>query len=132
MAQHLLFQDSTISIAYDYVQEWLFVNWLGEQDGDTVRAGAMKMLEFVRQQRCTKVLNSNQEVTSMWQDAAEWGGREWFPLMQEAGCHYFAWIYSPNLYSRLSTDLTLQHNVAGIIVCTFDDVETASAWLKLM
>ena len=33
---------------------------------------------------------------------------------------------------KFTNGSTLQHNVAGIIVCTFDDVETASAWLKLM
>lgn len=132
MALHTLHLDSTITIAYDYANEWLLVNWHGNQTGDTVRAGAMRMLDFVRQERCSKVLNDNREVTSMWADAAEWGGREWFPLMHEAGCQYFAWIYSPNLYSRLSTDMTLQHNAAGVIVCTFDDADTASAWLRQM
>lgn len=132
MAQRTLHDDPTITIVYDYMHEWLHVTWHGAQDGETVRAGATKMLEYVRDERCTKVLNDNTEVATMWSDAAEWGGTVWFPQMQQAGCEYFAWIYSPNLYSRLSTDMTLEHNLAGLIVCTFDDMDTASAWLRQM
>jgi hypothetical protein len=132
MAQRILHQDSAITIAYDYTKEWLHVTWHARQDGNTVRAGALKMLDYVREERCSKVLNDNREVATLWLDAAEWGGREWFPQMQAAGCQYFAWVYSPHIYSRLSTDMTLQHNLAGLIVLTFDDIETASAWLHHM
>jgi len=132
MAQRILHEDTSITIAYDYTNEWLHVTWHAHQDGDTVRAGALKMLEYVHSERCSKVLNDNREVATMWLDAAEWGGREWFPKMQLAGCQYFAWVYSPNIYSRLSTDMTLQHNLAGLIVLTFDDIDTASAWLHHM
>ena len=69
---------------------------------------AREILRLLVQQRCHKVLNDNTRVTSMWSEAAEWAGKEWFPAMTAAGLHYFAWVYSPNLYSRLSTDLTLQ------------------------
>ena len=68
----------------------------------------------------------------MWSEAAEWGGRVWFPVMEAAGLEYFAWVYSPNVYSRLSTDLTLQFAPAGSVVATFDDRATAQAWLAQM
>ena len=91
------------------------------------------MLRLLAQQRTHKVLNDNSQVTSMWSDAAEWGGRIWFPQMVAAGLDFFAWVYSPNLYSRLSTDLTLQYT-PGVrpVVATFDDLETAKAWLSQM
>ena len=63
---------------------------------------------------------------------AEWGGTEWFPAMTAAGLQYFAWVYSPNLYSRLSTDLTLQFTTGNAVVATFDDLTTAQAWLTQM
>ena len=83
-------------------------------------------------QRCHKVLNDNSRVTSMWSEAAEWGGRVWFPAMTAVGLQYLAWVYSPNLYSRLSTDLTLQFTVGNPVVATFDGIDTAKAWLMQM
>ncbi|WP_229755103.1 hypothetical protein [Hymenobacter cavernae] len=85
----------------------------------------------MKAERCHKVLNDNSLVTSMWSDAAEWGGRTWFPAMMEAGLEYFAWVYSPNIFSRLSTDLTIQHTTRPVVL-TFDNIDTAKAWLKQM
>lgn len=131
MALRLLHEDSTIAIYFDYQESWLYVDWIGDQDGDSVKAGALRMLELLRQEQCRKVLNDNRRVTSMWADAAVWGGTEWFPAMTEAGLEYFAWVYSPNVYSRLSTDLTLQHTTRPVVL-TFDSMDTATAWLRQM
>ncbi|TGE17821.1 hypothetical protein [Hymenobacter elongatus] len=130
MGQHLLYESPKISIRYDYSNEWLDVEWIGDQDYESVRSGATKMLEYLGQEQCRRVLNDNTLVTSMWADAAEWGGKEWFPAMRDAGCEYFAWVYSPNVYSRLSTDLTLQYTAAGIVILTFDDISSARVWLQ--
>jgi hypothetical protein len=133
MALRLLFESEDIIIYYDYSNEWLHVEWQKNQDMASVQAGAGKMLECMRQEQCHKVLNDNSLVETMWSDASEWGGKVWLPAMAEAGLQYFAWVYSPNLYSRLSTDLTLQHAPAvGPIVFTFDNIDTASAWLRQM
>ncbi|QIX61896.1 hypothetical protein HER32_12165 [Hymenobacter sp. BT18] len=131
MALRLLQQTDYITIAYDYGNDWLYANWHGDQNLETVQTGCGFMLDHLRAERCRKVLNDNREVTSMWADAAEWGGHEWFPAMTAGGLEYFAWVYSPNVYSRLSTDLTLQHTTRPIIV-TFDDIDTAEAWLRQM
>lgn len=131
MALRLLQETAYISIFYDYSHDWLYANWHGEQNLETVQTGCGFMLQHLQAERCRKVLNDNREVTSLWADAAEWGGREWFPAMTAGGLEYFAWVYSPNVYSRLSTDLTLQHTTRPIIV-TFDDIDTAKAWLRQM
>lgn len=129
MALQTLLDEPHITIGYDHLNEWLLADWHGDQDLTTVQHGALEMLRLLAEHRCHKVLNDNTRVTSMWSEASEWGGREWFPAMTAAGLQYFAWIYSPNLYSRLSTDLTLQYTGAGPIVATFDNIETARAWL---
>lgn len=131
MASQLLLSEPNITISYDYENEWLYVDWLGDQDLHSVQEGCEKMLELLKSERATKVLNNNTHVTSMWSEAAEWGGKVWFPAMAEAGLEYFAWVYSPNHYSRLSTDLTLQYTTQPI-VATFDDLATAAAWLRQM
>lgn len=131
MASRLLHQDSTIAIHYDYEHEWLYADWTGNQSLESVQAGCLQLLELLRTERCTKVLNDNTRVTSMWSDASEWVGATWFPLMAEAGLEYFAWVYSPNVYSRLSADLSLQHTTR-LIVLAFDSPELATSWLRLM
>lgn len=132
MTLQTLLEDPHVTISYDHSNDWLYVNWHGDQDFASVQQGGSDILRLLRQQRCHKVLNDNDLVTSMWSDAAEWAGKEWFPAMTAVGLQYFAWVYSPNLYSRLSTDLTLQFAVGNPIVATFDDIETAQAWLKQM
>ena len=132
MALQTLFEEPHITIAYDHVHEWLYADWQGAQNLTSVQQGGADLLRLLGQQRCQKVLNDNTKVTSMWSDAAEWAGKEWFPAMTAAGLHFFAWVYSPNIYSRLSTDLTLQFTVANVVVATFDDIDTAKAWLAQM
>lgn len=129
MALRLLHQDAIIHIAYDDENHWLYADWQAEQDSFSVQAGALKMLDLLRQEKARKVLNDNRRVETTWADAAEWGGRVWFPLMAEAGLEYFAWVYSPNVYSRLSTDLTLEYTTAPFIKA-FDNLEAAREWLR--
>ncbi|MCC3156734.1 hypothetical protein LJ737_05760 [Hymenobacter sp. 15J16-1T3B] len=131
MALNTLFASAYLTIAYDYANDWLYANWTGEQDYDSVHAGCLHMLEVLKQERCHKVLNDNREVTSMWSEAAEWGGTVWFPLMADAGLEYFAWVYSPNHYSRLSTDLMLSHTTRPLVLA-FNDAAIAQAWLRQM
>ncbi len=132
MPLQTLLEEPHITISYDHLNEWLYADWHGDQDLASVQHGALEMLRLMQVQRCHKVLNDNTRVTSMWSEAAEWGGKEWFPAMTAAGLRYFAWVYSANLYSRLSTDLTLQFTVGNPVVATFDDLEIAKSWLKQM
>ncbi|KAA9333451.1 hypothetical protein F0P96_10810 [Hymenobacter busanensis] len=131
MALRLLHEDHTLTISYDYLNDWLYVDWQAHQDLLSVQAGCLKMLELLKVERCRKVLNDNRRVQTIWSEAAEWGGRVWFPAMAEGGLEYFAWVYSPNIYSRLSTDLTLQHTLKPVVVA-FDNIDTATSWLKQM
>ena len=129
MSLQLLLHEPHIAISYDHLNDWLCADWQGEQNLRSVQQGGHDMLRLLSQQRCHKVLNDNRNVTGMWSEAAEWAGKDWFPAMVAAGLRYFAWVYSPNVYSRLSTDLTLQFTRGNVVVATFDDVATARAWL---
>ena len=129
MILQTLLEDSHIIIHYDHLNDWIYADWRGDQDLTTVQHGTMEILRLLTQQRCHKILNDNTRVTSMWSEAAEWGGKEGFPAMTAAGLQYFAWVYSTNLYSRLSTDLTLQFTEGSPVIATFDDLPTAKAWL---
>lgn len=132
MALQTLLEDSHIIISYDHLGDWLVADWRGDQNLASVQHGGAEILRLFKHQQCHKVLNDNTGVTNMWSEAAEWAGKEWFPAMTAAGLQYFAWVYSPNTYSRLSTDLTLQFTGLAPVVATFDDVATAAAWLRQM
>ncbi|GAA4367250.1 hypothetical protein GCM10023185_38970 [Hymenobacter saemangeumensis] len=132
MSLQTLLEEPHITISYDHLDEWIFADWHGEQNLASVQHGALEMLRHLRLQHCRKILNDNTKVTSLWSEAAEWGGKVWFPMVAAAGLEYFAWVYSPNHYSRLSTDLTIQYTAGTPVIATFDDLSTAMAWLRQM
>ena len=132
MAQRILYDVPTLTISYDYDGDWLYLDWHGNLDDETVMSGALKLLELLKQERCHKVLNDNTHITGLWADAAKWGSDVFFPMLHEAGCRYFSWVYSPERYSQLSAELAVQRTTAGIGIMTFRDLPMAAEWLRSM
>ena len=130
MALRTLYHSPTLTIHLNYVENWLQLDWQGSPTDAEVMEGALKLLELLRQERCTKVLNDNTQIQGLWAEAARWGGEVFFPQLHEAGCRYFAWIHSPERYSQLSAELAVQHTSAGILFLTFSSPASASEWLK--
>ena len=132
MALRTLYEVPTLTISYDYSHEWLYLDWHGTLDDESVMAGALQLLELLKQENCSKVLNDNTRITGLWADAAKWGSDIFFPMLHEAGCRYFSWVYSQERYSQLSAQLAVQHTTAGITIMTFQNLDTASEWLQQM
>lgn len=132
MALQTLYDAPTVTISYDYAHDWLYLDWHGALDDESVMAGALKLLELLKQQNCHKVLNDNTRITGLWADAAKWGSDVFFPLLHEAGCRYFSWVYSPERYSQLSAQLAAERTTAGITIMTFQKLDTAAEWLQRM
>jgi hypothetical protein len=132
MAQRILHDVPTLAISYDYDHSWLYLDWRGNLDDEAVMAGALRLLELLEQEQCSKVLNDNTHTTGLWADAARWGGEVFFPQLYAAGCRYFAWVHSPERYSELSAQLAIEHTNAGITFMTFQDPATAAEWLRRM
>ena len=125
----ILLLEPSITITYNDEFEGLYVDWTGDQNKETVMRGCELMLDCLKAEKCRKVLNDNTHVTSIWSEASKWVAVDWFPRMHEAGLDYFAWVYSPNLYSKLSTDETLKYHPKTLII-TFSSVASAEEWLK--
>ena len=111
MAQRILYDVPTLTISYDYTDDWLYLNWHGNLDDATVVSGALKLLELLKQERCTKVLNDNTHISGLWDDAAMWGSDVFFPQLYEAGCRHFAWVFSSERFSQLSAELAVQRTL---------------------
>jgi hypothetical protein len=129
MAYKILVLEPFITIQYRFDFGGLYVDWTGDQSKESVIQGCELMLECLKSEKCRKILNDNSNVTSIWSDASEWVARDWFPRMSEAGMDYFAWVYSPNVYSKLSTDKTLAYTPKSLII-PFYSVASAEEWLK--
>ncbi|MEJ8802416.1 hypothetical protein [Pontibacter sp. H249] len=130
MRNELLFRNDFIAIEYNSTGDWIYVNWRGYQNYESVKAGCEKMLELMKINACFKILNDNTQVEGQWSAAAKWGGDVWFPAMREAGLKWFAWVYSPSMLSRLSTDKMIRHTINPNYIEIFDDIDLAEAWLR--
>ena len=132
MVQRTLNSDPYLTITYDADHEWLYADWHGQVDSEDVMTGAVNLWNALRKEQCIKVLNDNTRLSGIWADAAIWGAEELLPRLSEAGCRYFAWVYSSEVYSRLSAEIIIEHTRAGIVIRTFDDFATAGNWLDQM
>jgi len=124
------YHDASISIVYNAEDKCLEADWKGFQNFDSVKKGCLIMLDLLKKNNCAKVLNDNTNVLGNWSEAADWGGTVWFPEIQEAGLQFFAWIYSPSTFSKLSAHKSLDVMVGNITTQFFTEVEDAKKWLK--
>ncbi|MES2828610.1 MAG: ATP-binding protein [Bacteroidota bacterium] len=123
------YQDSHITIYQNQDRDWLEVDWIGFQTVDAVKSGGMRMLSMFKGSGLHKILNDNTHVEGTWSEASEWAGKEWFPMMEEAGLKYFAWVYSPSAFSRLSAEKAVDVKVGDTVIQFFTEAEAARSWL---
>lgn len=126
------YKGNFIEIKYLPEHQWLDVNWTGYQNYDSVKKGCLIMLDLLKKNNCSKVLNDNTYVMGNWSEAADWGGEFWFPAMQEAGLKHFAWIYSPSTFSRMSAHKSIDITMGKVTAQFFTDIDEARAWLEKM
>ncbi|MGV3503015.1 MAG: hypothetical protein ACO1O1_04870 [Adhaeribacter sp.] len=132
MHAQVLYRDSHITIQYDVLDDYLSAIWTGEQTREGIMEGCELILKHLEQQHSHKVLNDNTQVKGMWADTADWVASDWLPRMAQAGCQFFAHVYSPDIYSRLSADKAFETPVKDLIVTTFQEKGPAQSWLKAM
>ncbi|MCC9135296.1 hypothetical protein ACFSKU_11810 [Pontibacter silvestris] len=132
MRNEILFRDSYILIELNHAEGWIYVNWRGYVNYDTVTSGCEKVLECMQASQCYKILNDNSNVEGPWSAASKFVGSDWIPRMRSAGMECFAWVYSPSTFSRLSMDKALKNTPEIHIeyIRTFGDVEHAMDWLR--
>jgi hypothetical protein len=121
-----LLKAKNIEITYDPVHKYMYCNWIGFQNKQSIMNTGGIILDLLKQKRVSKVLNDNTLVTGPWQEAAEWTATVWFPDMIKAGLKHFAWIFSQNIFSELSAKKAMP---ANDIVKSFNGLEEARQWL---
>lgn len=130
MSDTILFQDTYLTLTFNEEICCIYADWVGYQTKQSIQEGCERILEEMVQKRCGKVMNDNTRVEGIWSSAAEWVGVDWFPRLRQVGMKYFAWIYSPSAFSRLSADKSLRftYDTTGIVV--FDSFAEADNWLR--
>jgi len=123
-----LSKQKNLEISYDPENKYLYCNWLGFQNKDSIMKSGFIILDLLKQKKVSKVLNDNSQVTGPWQEAAEWTATVWFPQMIEHGLKHFAWIFSPNIFSELSAKKAMP---SSGIVKSFNSYNDALSWLVL-
>jgi hypothetical protein len=121
-----LHKAKNLEITYDKKDKYLYCNWIGFQNKESVISGCNIMLDLPKKKGSAKVLNDNTKVTGTWQDASDWVGKEWFPKMANAGLRDFAWIFSSNIFAELSAKKAMPESD---VVKSFLSYEEAKAWL---
>lgn len=126
---HSYYEGSFISIRYQPNGDYMDVDWKGYQNYDSVVKGCQIMLDLMKKNRCSLVLNDNSLVKGNWSEASDWGSEVWFPAMAKAGLKRFAWIYSPSIFSRIAAGRSLPSDYDNVQVAFFNQKETAAQWL---
>lgn len=117
-----------LSISYDPDNQWQYVNWTGAHDAVSSWAACAQMLDVMRAFPCAKILNDNSGIThtSMQLSARS---LEWLAHMHTAGLQFLAWVMPRELVARRTTEGVVLA-IEAPMVCTFDDLASAYAWLQ--
>lgn len=121
-----LLKAKNIEISYDKKDRYLYCNWLGFQNKESIVKSGAIILDLLKQKGVGKVLNDNSLVTGPWQEGAEWTATVWFPEMISSGLKHFAWIFSPNIFAELSAKKAMPNSG---VVKPFNSLEAAKSWL---
>ncbi|GAA5038638.1 hypothetical protein GCM10011506_36700 [Marivirga lumbricoides] len=121
-----LHKAKNIEIYYDKENGYMYCDWIGFQNKASIMESGKVILDFVKKNKYTKILNDNTKVTGPWQDAAEWTSTVWFPEMIKAGLQNFAWVFSSNIFAELSAKKAMP---ASDVIKSFLSVNDAKGWL---
>ncbi|MBC6611217.1 hypothetical protein H8B15_09800 [Hymenobacter sp. BT507] len=128
MPLRLIVTTPGISIYYDEINQWLYAEWQGVHTQESTQAAGLLLLDALRQQPSSKMLNDTSSISSTSADLSTWDPW-WLQELVGAGLRHIAWVYPRLFANRDATEHILIH-VKPIIVTTFDDVATACLWLQ--
>jgi hypothetical protein len=121
----MLYTTTYIEIDYSEDTGILTCVWLGYQTDESIINTGAVILNVIKEKKVTKIFNDNREVKGLW--LHDWTREVWFPSIIEAGILKFAWIYSNNIFARMSGKKAAGQTK---VVKAFSSAEEAYAWLQ--
>lgn len=128
-AYEIVYESSYLTTYANSHDNYLLADWSGVLDASIARKGCLAVLESLKKHPLPKVLNNNSKVTGHYPGAIDWVGKVWFPSMHELGVKWFAWIYSPEFYTQVSTDVIVNLS-SRVNIQTFYHITDAQIWLN--
>ena len=128
--EKLILEKSFVSIYYNATENWLYIQWKGDQTEETLLRGSEHMLTCVKSTGSTKIINDSSNFTKTWPNLVNWWANVYSYRLQEAGIHFFAWIYGDQNIIKPTADAILQKEKSEILVMVFDNLKTAEIWLR--
>ena len=129
MSLELLHTNPNISISYDNRNNWLYLDWHGEQTLLNVRESCLIVAQCFLDQSYARVLNDNTNVTSYTREVFEWLSTNFLPYMHLAEIEYMAWVYPSGMDAQSYTEIALYKDTVPVIAL-FDDLASAYSWLR--
>jgi hypothetical protein len=129
MQLQLLHQTTCLTTYYDQSNDWLFLDWEGEITLPLVQEACNALAACVLTRPYARVLNSNEQVTSIHWNVAAWLITDFLPHLTLAGIEQIAWIYSPLLRGQHIVRMMLSQLPAPPID-VFDNLADAVEWLQ--
>lgn len=128
MSLELLHTNAHISISYDNRNNWLYLDWQGDQTLTSVRESCLLIAQCFLQRSYKRVLNDNSNVDSFTPEVFEWLSTGFLPYMHLAQIEYVAWVLSANIDQQFYTDIALYKDSTPV-VALFEDLASAYSWL---
>lgn len=125
-----LINTPSLRISYDRPNHWLYSQWLGKHDMESVPKCAELIHACLRANPCPKMLSDHSSLTGDWQPALSTVQAS-FEYLARQGMAYIAWVHSPFYSDYLAMENALLR-IARPTVAIFDDLYTAYAWLQRM
>ena len=123
------YKGSFIEVSYNRQQNYVEAHWLGYQDRESVKKGCLIILDVLKKNNCSFVLNDNSYVIGNWSEAVDWVGLVWFPEMENNGLTRLAWIYSASTFSKLAANKVFDFTGKTSSIKFFTNIQQGSKWL---
>ena len=128
-ASKIVFESDFLVTYANIADNYLLADWSGVLNASLARKGCLAVLDSLEKYPFSKVLNNNSKVTGHYPGAIDWVGKVWFPSMHDLGVKWFAWIYSPEFYTQVSTDVIINLS-SRVTIQTFYHMTDALIWLN--
>lgn len=108
---------------------WIYLQWVGSIDGETLKQGVIELNKFVHKTKCPYVLSDRRIAKGNWFEINNWLEHKWAPMATQAGLQYMAHVRAPLAISQLSSQ-DFESRLLGFRFKSFDSLESAENWLR--
>ena len=125
---HCLVVTPALLVSYDTTNQWLYNQWLGLHDKESVRLSAEAIFCCLATHPCTKMLSDHSLLQGDWKPAIASVVQQNFERLAGGGVIYVAWVCSLEYADRVAME-QLVRQLSRPVVNLFDDVASACEWL---